>query len=118
LLGAAAGFLGWRLSVWAREYCDAGWEAGGRLEMTYLLPVIVLGGGVLAPGALALARRLVAHAPAVVRVCVPLLLVVVVAVSPPWWFFATRGTLDDYPGDSGRCPASNVPPQWPRWLPA
>ena len=52
------------------------------------------------------------------RVLLPALLVVVVTVWPAWWFFATRGTLDGYPGDSGLCPASNVPPRWPAWIPA
>lgn len=50
--------------------------------------------------------------------CLPALLVLCVTVPFAWWFFASVGTPDGYPGDSGRCPASNIPPQWPDWIPA
>ncbi|PKT70310.1 hypothetical protein CW362_25155 [Streptomyces populi] len=63
-------------------------------------------------------RRLALRAPTAVRALLPALLVVGTTVWAAWWFFATRGTLDGYPGDSGLCPASNVPPQWPDWIPA
>ncbi|MFI5567757.1 hypothetical protein ACIA6T_10440 [Streptomyces sp. NPDC051740] len=64
-------------------------------------------------------RRLAPRVPAAaLRVLLPALLVVLVTVWPAWWFLATRGTLDGYPGDSGLCPASNVPPRWPAWIPA
>ncbi|MYS16975.1 hypothetical protein GTW73_23945 [Streptomyces sp. SID4982] len=66
----------------------------------------------------AIGRRLARGAPEAVRVWLPTLLVVVVTVGSAWWFFASRGTLEGYPGDSGLCPASNVPPQWPGWIPA
>ncbi|AEY90149.1 hypothetical protein SHJG_4881 [Streptomyces hygroscopicus subsp. jinggangensis 5008] len=63
-------------------------------------------------------RRLTLATPRAIRAALPTLLAVVTTVSPAWWLFATRGTLDGHPGDSGRCPASNVPPRWPDWLPA
>ncbi|QOV47519.1 hypothetical protein IPT68_08820 [Streptomyces chromofuscus] len=66
----------------------------------------------------AVGRCLVLHAPTPVRVFLPTLLVVVATVWLAWWLFATRGTLEGYPGDSGLCPPSNVPPQWPGWIPA
>ncbi|MFF8402582.1 hypothetical protein ACF06P_13215 [Streptomyces sp. NPDC015684] len=56
-------------------------------------------------------------APAAVRMSLPALLVIVATVSAAWWLFAARGTLDGCPGDSGLCPANNVPPSWPAWIP-
>lgn len=64
----------------------------------------------------AIGRRLVLRTPTAVSVSLATLLVVVATVGLAWWFFATRETLDGYPGDSGLCPASNVPPQWPDWI--
>ncbi|QJT07015.1 hypothetical protein G9272_23970 [Streptomyces asoensis] len=66
----------------------------------------------------AIGRHLVLRAPTAVRASLPTLLVVVATVWSAWWFFATRGTPDGYPGDSGLCPVSNVPPSWPGWIPA
>jgi len=112
------GCVAWYLAVWARAYCGAGFEAGGRFALLFELPLIVVGGSLCGLTAGAVGRLLVRRAPTVLRVCVPLLLVVTAAVSPAWWFFATQGTLDGYPGDSGLCPTSNIPPQWPGWIPA
>lgn len=39
LLGAAIGCVAWSLTVWARAYCDAGYDAGGRFELNFLLPL-------------------------------------------------------------------------------
>ncbi|NNN34090.1 hypothetical protein HLK59_27750 [Streptomyces sp. S3(2020)] len=75
-------------------------------------------GGLAALAALATGRRLARHAPTAVRLCLPTLLVLTVTLLLAWWLFATIGTLNDYPGDSGRCPTSNIPPQWPTWIPA
>lgn len=116
--GCAVSLAGWSLTAWARAYCDAGYEAGGRLELNLLLPVTGLAGGLAALAALAIGRLLSLHAPTAVRVCLPTLLVLTVTVLLAWWLFATVGTLNGYPGDSGRCPASNIPPQWPSWIPA
>jgi hypothetical protein len=116
--GGAVGWVAWFLTAWARAYCDAGYEAGGRLELNFLLPVTAVAGGLTGLTALTIGRLLAHRAPPVVRVCLPPLLVVTVTVLLAWWFFATVGTLDGYPGDSGLCPASNIPPQWPGWIPA
>lgn len=112
------GWVAWLLTAWARAYCDAGYEAGGRLELNFLLPVTAVAGALTGLTALATGRLLAHRAPTVVRACLPTLLVVTVTVLLAWWFFANVGTLDGYPGDSGLCPASNVPPQWPGWIPA
>ncbi|MFD7688232.1 hypothetical protein [Streptomyces sp. NPDC059781] len=119
LFGAAVGGAAWSLAVWARAYCDAGFDAGGRFELNVLLPLVVGAEAVFGLAAWAAGRRLAPRVPATaLRVLLPALLVVVVTVWPAWWFFATRGTLDGYPGDSGLCPAGNVPPRWPAWIPA
>ncbi|MGW3666535.1 hypothetical protein [Streptomyces sp. NPDC005141] len=118
LFGGAVAYGAWSLTVWARAYCDAGFEAGGRFELNILLPLTTVVGGLAGLATLAIGRLLVLHAPTVVRACLPALLVVSVTVLLAWWFFAAAGTLDGYPGDSGRCPASNIPPQWPDWIPA
>lgn len=117
-LGGGMGYVGWSLTVWARAYCDAGFEAGGRFELNFLLPVTAVAGGLAGLVALAIGRLLALRAPRAVRVCLPTLSVVSATVLFAWWLFATVGTLDGYLGDSGLCPASNIPPQWPGWIPA
>lgn len=112
------GCVAWTVTVWARAYCDAGYEADGRLELNFLLPLVVGAEALMGLVARAIGRRLTLRAPMAVRVLMPMLLVVVATVGLAWWFFATRGTLDGYPGDSGHCPVSNIPPQWPDWIPA
>lgn len=111
------GCVAWSLTVWARAYCDAGYDAGGRFELNFLLPLVVGAEALVGLAARTMGRRLVLRAPRAIRVLLPTLLVVVTTVGLAWWFFATRGTLDGYPGDSGLCPVSNVPPQWPGWIP-
>ena len=111
------GGVAWWLTVWARAYCDAGYDAGGRFELNFLFPLVITTGTITGLVAHAVGRRLVHRAPPAVRVVLPTLLVIVATVGPAWWFFAGRGTLDGYPGDSGLCPVSNVPPQWPDWIP-
>lgn len=112
LFGALMGGATWSLTVWARAYCDAGYDAGGRFELNFLLPVIVVAGAAAGLTSWSLGRRLSGG------LWLPALSVATVTIGLAWWFFATRGTLADYPGDSGRCPASNIPPGWPNWLPA
>ncbi len=117
LFGAATGYAAWSLTVWARAFCDAGYDAGGRLELNVLLPVVLGAGAVVALLARAAGHRLAPAAPSAIRAALPTVLVIVTTVCLAWWFFATRGTLADYPGDSGLCPANNVPPGWPDWIP-
>ncbi|MEV5384325.1 hypothetical protein [Streptomyces sp. NPDC052721] len=117
VFGAAMGYAAWSLTVWARAYCDAGYDAGGRLELNALLPLALGAEALVALMAGAVGRRLVSGAPRTIRVALPTLLVIVTTVCLAWWLFAVRGTLNDYPGDSGLCPASNVPPGWPDWIP-
>ncbi|NYV76190.1 hypothetical protein [Streptomyces sp. UH6] len=117
LWGAAAGAGGWWLAVWARSYCDAAFEPAGVFVLNAEFPMIVTGGALLGLMTLALGRRL-APGRTAGRTGVRIVLVVVATVGLGWWFFAHEGTLDGYPGDSGLCPASNVPPQWPDWIPA
>lgn len=116
--GGMVGWGAWSLTVWARAYCDAGYEAGGRLELNLLFPVTAVVGGLAGLAALAIGRRVGLRTPRPVRIWLPTLSVVAVTVLLAWWFFASVGTLDGYPGDSGLCPASNIPPQWPDWIPA
>ncbi|MBO0513593.1 hypothetical protein J0695_17555 [Streptomyces beijiangensis] len=66
----------------------------------------------------AVARRATLRRPRTVRAAVQLVAVLGILSALTVWFFAARGTLDGYPGDTGLCPASNIPPWWPRWLPA
>ncbi|MFF9775010.1 hypothetical protein ACF1HJ_15305 [Streptomyces sp. NPDC013978] len=117
-LGAMMGGVAWSLTVWARAYCDAGYDAGGRFELNFLLPLMLGAETVVGLATWAVGRRLSLHAPRPVRAVLPTLLVVIATTALAWWLFATRGTLDGYPGDSGLCPPSNIPPQWPTWLPA
>ncbi|GAA4896405.1 hypothetical protein ACFPM3_13885 [Streptomyces coeruleoprunus] len=118
LAGAAAGYGAIVLTANARAFCDAGWEAGGKFELNFLLVPMTFGLAVVALVAAVTARRLTVRAPRAVRAVAQLLAVLAVAGGLAWWFFAVRGTLDGYPGDSGLCPASNIPPWWPAWLPA
>ncbi|QFQ98154.1 hypothetical protein F9278_20245 [Streptomyces phaeolivaceus] len=115
------GCVAWSLTVWARAYCDAGYDAGGRFELNFLLPLVVGAEALVGLASRAIGRRLTLlppRMPTAIRRSLPTLLVIVATVWSAWWFFATRGTLDGYPGDSGLCPASNVPPPWPDWIPA
>jgi hypothetical protein len=118
VFGVLVGCGGYLLTVWARYYCLAGDVAGGRLELNLLFPLMLAAEVAAATAALFTGRALVLRAPSAVRVVTPFLLVVVVTVLFAWWVFATRGTLDGYPGYPGPCPASNIPPQWPDWIPA
>lgn len=110
LAGAFAGYLAHALAANARAYCDAGWEAGGKFELTFEMIGLVPGCAVLAVLVWLLARRV----NPVVGVAAVLLVLAVIVV----WYFATQGTLDGYRGESGLCGPDNVPPWWPAWLPS
>ncbi|MFC7302793.1 hypothetical protein ACFQVC_01005 [Streptomyces monticola] len=116
--GATVGYGAILLAARARAYCDAGWEAGGKLELNVLLvPVMAAFAGAALLGAMG-ARRATAQGSRGARATAQLLAVALVLTALTWWIFAWLGTLDGYPGDSGLCPASNVPPWWPHWIPA
>ncbi len=74
--------------------------AGPGSSINFLLPLVVGAEALVGLVARAIGRRLALRAPAAVRVSLPTLLMVVATVWLAWWFFATRGTLDGYPGDS------------------
>lgn len=63
LLGAAVEYAARNLSVRARTYCGAGFEAGGALEMTFL-PLVVGAGILLGATTCAAALHLTRNAPA------------------------------------------------------
>lgn len=110
LAGLAAGCAAVSLAAHAREYCHAGADAGGRLELSLtLLPLTVVFGVVALLVAFLLDRR---------HVALQLGTVLVVLAGLTVLYFAVRGTLDGYPGDLERCGPGNVPPWWPGWLPA
>ncbi|MFE0349118.1 hypothetical protein [Streptomyces griseoluteus] len=98
LVGALMGGATWSLTVRARSYCDAGYDAGGRFELNLLLPVLVTAGAAAGLASWSIGQRLAGG------VRLPTLSVAVVTIGLAWWFFAARGTLADYPGDSVLCP--------------
>ncbi|MGV9311850.1 hypothetical protein ACWDR0_06600 [Streptomyces sp. NPDC003691] len=118
LLGAAVGIAGWYLTAWARQYCMPDEDAGGSMEVNVLFLFLPGASVALALASLLTGRLLTRRAPTAVRVAVSVVLIVVVTVLFAWWVFATRGTIDGYPTLADTCPASNIPPRWPNWIPA
>ncbi|MFJ9915113.1 hypothetical protein [Actinacidiphila glaucinigra] len=119
VFGMFAGYGAWRLVVNARAYCDAAFEPGDKLGLVVVeLPASVLGYGLCALVMHGVGWLLTFRAPTVLRVCVPVLLVVTTLAFLAGWYFMAEGTPDGYPGDSGLCPPSNIPPWWPGWIPA
>ncbi|MFJ2598711.1 hypothetical protein [Streptomyces erythrochromogenes] len=103
------GYLAHALAANARAYSDAGWEQGGRFELTFEMLFLVPGCALLALLPALSTRRL------------PLLLAVPVLAVPAGvvlWYFAAKGALAGHPWDSGRCGPDNAPQWWPGWLPA
>lgn len=101
----------------ARAYCDAAWEPPHRF--VHLVELVVLAGGsaTVAFVTAVLARRATRSASRPVRASAQLVAVVAVVLTIAWLYVGAQATPDGYPGDSGLCPASNVPPWWPAWLP-
>ncbi|MET9950484.1 hypothetical protein ABZ135_02905 [Streptomyces sp. NPDC006339] len=106
------------LTARARAFCDAAWEPPHRL--VHLGELVLLAGGTVTAALLAAvaARRVTAGASRPVRASAQLASVLVVLGLLAWWYVSARATPGGYPGDSGLCPASNVPPWWPGWLPS
>ncbi|WBB63888.1 hypothetical protein O7599_15795 [Streptomyces sp. WMMC500] len=119
LTGALCGALAVSLIMRSRVYCDAGNEPGHRFGLiSFEAPATLLGctlAAAIASGGLWCLVRPHSRKAAVLTV-VPIALEVSLLVG--WAAFASYGTLDGYPGDSGLCPASNIPPWWPSWIPA
>ncbi|WP_326797720.1 hypothetical protein OG946_21750 [Streptomyces sp. NBC_01808] len=119
LTGVLCGYLAASLIMRSRAYCDAGNEPGHRFALIFFdLPALMLVCALAAWIASGFLWCLVRPASwkAAVFTVVPISLEVGLLIG--WAAFASLGTLDGYPGDSGLCPASNIPPWWPSWLPA
>lgn len=126
LVGLAAGYLDNRLVLAARLYCDAAAEPGHLFGFWWIYPAarLVLG-TVLSVGPFlavrVLGRILAVERSATGRGILNLVAVlggVATLIAMVLVDFAHEGTPAGYPGDSGLCPPSNVPPWWPSWLPA
>ncbi|WP_345696504.1 hypothetical protein [Kitasatospora terrestris] len=107
------------LAAAARSYCDAAWEPQHRMVFVYVdWPVVELLALATAVGVWVGSRRLTAGLPIAWRGIVPVGLVLFALAVLTVVCFAVVGTPGGYPGDSGLCPESNVPPWWPSGLPA
>ncbi|MFE3110844.1 hypothetical protein ACFXKJ_21905 [Kitasatospora indigofera] len=103
----------------ARAYCDAAWEPQHRFAFSFVeWPAIELLFLVASVAVWAVARRGTAGLLLAWRGIVPAALVLLTLTVLAVGCFAVLGTPDGYPGDSGLCPDSNIPPWWPSWLPA
>ncbi|RCG29631.1 hypothetical protein DQ384_18750 [Sphaerisporangium album] len=121
-------FLDNYLVAQARSYCDAGWEPPHKLELLFFLPTRLLYfpvAAVVSGIASLLFNPLALWSPLgrwkTTRAIFSALAILVALTGPALLLlhdFATLGTLDGYPGDSGLCPPDNVPPWWPSWLPS
>jgi hypothetical protein len=126
LVGLAAGYLDNRLVLAARLYCDAGAEPPHLLIFWFFYPATRMILGTVCSVGPFLVVRVLGRILAVERSAtgrnilnlVAVLAGVATLVGMVLVDFAHQGTLAGYPGDSGRCPPSNVPPWWPSWLPA
>ena len=126
LVGLAAGYLDYRLVLAARLYCDAAAEPGDLLGFWLMYPAARLILGTACAVGPFLAVRVLGRVLAVERSAtgrsilnlVAVLAAVATLIGMVLVDFAHEGTPADYPGDSGLCPPSNVPPWWPSWLPA
>lgn len=116
-VGIAVAFQASVVVARARAYCDAAWEPQHRFAHSFEL-LVLTGATVLAAVVVAvLARTATVRAPRPVRALAQLVAVLAVAGWLAWWYVGGQATPDGYPGDSGLCPDSNVPPWWPSWLP-
>jgi hypothetical protein len=124
-VSAVATYADVRLVYAARLYCDAAAEPPHLFVLDLEMPIRFVLGPILAcvpyvlvdiPGRVSPLGR-----SALGRTIVTLTAVAVgvgAASSMIIFDFATTGTLNGYPGDSGLCGPDNVPPWWPSWPPA
>ncbi|WP_418959619.1 hypothetical protein [Streptomyces tritici] len=119
---ALAGVVGAYAASWlvasARSYCDAGWEPPHRFAHGFEWVVLTVAAAALAVGAAVLARWATVRGPRSVRASAQVGVVLLVVAALAWWYLGAQATPDGYPGDSGLCPANNVPPWWPGWFPS
>ncbi|MFD7442820.1 hypothetical protein [Streptomyces sp. NPDC059909] len=117
LTGAAAAYGASALVAQARSYCDAAWEPPHRF--THLVEFLGLAAGTAfaAVTVAVLARAAAVRGPRPLRASAQLVGVLLVVAWLAWWYVGAQATPAGYPGDSGLCPDSNVPPWWPGWLP-
>jgi hypothetical protein len=126
LVGLAAGYLDNRLVLAARLSCDAAAEPGDLFGFWWIYPATRLILGTAASVGPFLAVRVLGRILAVERSAtgrrilnlVAVLAGVATLIAMVLVDFAHQATPAGYPGDSGLCPPSNVPPWWPSWLPA
>ncbi|MCX5214646.1 hypothetical protein OG689_36235 [Kitasatospora sp. NBC_00240] len=119
VLGLAGGYGTAFLVAAARSYCDAAWEPQHRFVFSFVeWPGLELLCLVAAVAVWAGSRRLTAGLAIGWRGVVPVSLVLLTLAVLAIGCFAVLGTPSGYPGDSGLCPASNIPPWWPSGLPA
>ncbi|GAA2788423.1 hypothetical protein GCM10010505_15490 [Kitasatospora aburaviensis] len=118
VLGLTAAYAAYVLAWAARSTCDAAYEMAGCFVMN-LMAVPLAGLSVVVAVAAWWAGRAATRRLAMVwRGLVPLVSLLLALGLLIWAYMAVVGTPDGYPGDSGLCPDTNVPPWWPSWLPA
>ncbi|WP_225796542.1 hypothetical protein [Streptomyces aculeolatus] len=122
LTGVGCGVLACWLILRARASCDTAQAPGDGFGLLFLeLPLLLLVSALASPIAAGVLWRLVRPGSwrAAVFTVVPIALEVALLVG--WAAFAVIGTPDGYPrypGDPVLCPAGNIPPWWPSWIPA
>ncbi|MCG6498770.1 hypothetical protein [Kitasatospora sp. A2-31] len=118
VLGLAAACAAHLLAWAARAYCDAAFEPAHRFGMNLMaLPLAGLSVVVAIAGWWA-GRAATRDLALAWRGLLPLVSLLLALGLLIWAYVAAVGTPDGYPGDSGLCPDTNVPPRWPSWLPA
>ncbi|MFC5029459.1 hypothetical protein ACQFX6_29210 [Streptomyces sp. DSM 41987] len=116
--GALAGFLAAYLVLLAPVSCHAGTGPGPDLLRLFVhTPAILIAAVATALGTFALAVRITLSAPLAVRLTVPPLLLCTALALLVWADFTWFGAVAGVP-NPGLCPADNVPPWWPHWIPA
>ena len=118
LAGVLAAYGASALTASARSYCDAAWEPPHRFAHNVELLILTGATAGIAVTAAVLARWATVRGPRSARASAQVAVVLLVVAALAWWYLAAQATPADYPGDSGLCPSSNVPPWWPRWLPS
>ncbi|MEU8526181.1 MULTISPECIES: hypothetical protein [Streptomyces] len=117
LAGTVGAYAASTLVASARSYCDAAWEPQHRFAHGFEWLVLTAAAAGLAVAAAVLARWATVRGPRSVRASSQVAVVLFVVTALAWWYVTAEATPAGYPGDSGLCPADNVPPWWPGWFP-